>query len=232
MSEPVHEDNVYHFKGLPLTPSAMREILKLIYAAGERFNRAEAIRRVIDFHASNGGGNSPANASSQMKKALQMMAGAGEVEKLPAYGYWQRLAVSEAESTLPDAVETTLTTTDDLDEAFSIVHESGSGAGVVYVYYFPAYRLDNDPFPIKVGMSTTAYQARIASQLGTSNPERPVIYRAHHTDSPVVLERYLHSALTLEGAWMDEAPGTEWYVTRPERIDALLEFVGVLNNLD
>lgn len=56
MSEPVHEDNVYHFKGLPLTPSAMREILKLIYAAGERFNRAEAIRRVIDFHASNGGG--------------------------------------------------------------------------------------------------------------------------------------------------------------------------------
>lgn len=232
MSEPVYEENVYHFKGLPLTPSAMREIMKMIYAADERFSRAEAIRRVIDFHASNGGGSSPANANSQMKKALQMMAGAGEVEKLPAYGYWQRLAASEDESTLPNAVETTLPTIDDPDEAFSVVHESGSGAGVVYIYYFPAYYLDNEPFPIKVGMSTTAYQARIASQLGTSNPERPVVYRAHHTDSPAMLERYLHSALTLEGAWMDEAPGTEWYVTRPERIDELLKFVGALKNRD
>lgn len=232
MAELIDAEGVYLFEGLPITPSVMRDIVKNIYAPSEPFTRAEATRRVVDFHQSHGGGISSVNPISQMKKALQTMAGAGEVERMPGYGYWQRLALHDEHDTLAKLDEESALETVEDDELFPTLNESGNGDGAIYAYYFPSYHSAEEPFPIKIGMSTSAYQGRVASQLGTSNPERPIVYRVHYTDSPSTLERYLHSALTLEGAWMDDAPGTEWFCIRPERIDELLEFVGLIDGED
>lgn len=184
------------------------------------------LSRVLKKHAELGGIPSTANPNSQIKKALSTMAEAGEIERLPNHGYWRYLGAG-TESEKVSISESIIDVADvDEDEPYQVENFSGAGRSSVYIYYFPTYRRGENPFPMKIGMSTISYQARIASQLGTSNPELPFIYRIHHTDAPVMVERFLHSALTLKGRWMADAPGTEWFMTTPDEIDDLLRAAG------
>lgn len=220
----------YKYFGLPLTPAAMRDLIQLTASPGQAFRRSEILRIVTQRHESCGGHASLAVPESQIKKCLQTMAQAGEVEKLPTPGYWRYVGpgsdpLAESEHILSAALES-----EDVDP-YPVLNTTGDGIGVVYAYYFPSYHRKDAPFPVKIGMSRGSYQARIASQLGTSNPERPVIYRIHYTDAPVMLERYLHSALTLRGSWMEDAPGTEWFMVRPTEIDELITTVGLMGDL-
>lgn len=217
----------YPYAGFPLSPQVMRFLAPLVVPDAKPIQRGDLLKRILDRHGQLGGHPSTADPVSQIKKCLSDMSRAGEAEKLPAYGYWRILAASE-ENAAPVSAEAIDAPDLEISESFEVLHQSGDGGGVVYAYFFPNYRRGDASFPMKIGYSDGSYQARIAAQLGASNPENPVIYRLVHTDAPRMAERYLHSALTLLGRWIDDAPGAEWFMTRPEEIDALLRQVGLL----
>lgn len=93
----------------------------------------------------------------------------------------------------------------------------------VYWYTFPAYQATSGPFPIKIGRGTDPL-TRIKAQV-TAMPEQPrILGTFEHTD-PASLERALHSVLLLRGKRKSDAPGTEWFMTTPEEICALIKMV-------
>jgi hypothetical protein len=93
----------------------------------------------------------------------------------------------------------------------------------VYWYTFPAYQLEAGPYPIKLGRGNNPL-ARIRSQV-TAMPEQPVVLGTHQHDDPANLERALHSILSLRGRRKEDAPGTEWFLTTPLEIEALIKTV-------
>jgi hypothetical protein len=93
----------------------------------------------------------------------------------------------------------------------------------VYWYTFPAYRSKTGPYPIKIGRGTDP-EARIRSQV-TAMPEQPIVLGKYEHADPTTLERALHSVLILRGKRKMDAPGTEWFVTTPEEIEALIATV-------
>jgi hypothetical protein len=97
------------------------------------------------------------------------------------------------------------------------------GKPAVYWYTFPAYQSNSGPFPIKIGRGTDP-QARIRMQV-TAMPEQPTVLGIHEHQDPVSLERALHSVLNLRGKRKTDAPGTEWFVTTPDEIQALIKMV-------
>lgn len=217
----------YPYAGFPISPLAMRLLAPAVAPHCEPIQRGELLQRILDKHGELGGHPSPADPVSQIKKCLSDMSRAGEAEKLPAYGYWRIYGADES-TTDPD--NNTASDAPDLEvsEPFEVLHKSGTGRGAVYAYSFPTYQRTGASFPMKIGYSDGPYQARIAAQLGSSSPENPVIYRLVHTDTPRMAERYLHSALTLLGRWIDDAPGAEWFITSPDEIEALLLQVGLV----
>jgi hypothetical protein len=104
--------------------------------------------------------------------------------------------------------------------------EEASETGVkpsVYWYTFPAYRVNSGSYPIKIGRGTDP-DARIRTQV-TAMPEHPIVLGKHEHHDPVSLERALHSVLTLRGKRKSDAPGTEWFMTTPSEIEALIKTV-------
>jgi hypothetical protein len=97
------------------------------------------------------------------------------------------------------------------------------GKPSVYWYTFPAYRSGNGPFPIKIGRGTDPL-ARIRMQV-TAMPEQPTILGTFEHNDPISLERALHSVLILRGKRKTDAPGTEWFITPPDEISALIQLV-------
>jgi len=100
--------------------------------------------------------------------------------------------------------------------------ETGSKPSV-YWYTFPAYQSTSGPFPIKVGRGTDP-DARVRAQV-TAMPEHPIVLGKHEHHDPVSLERALHSVLILRGKRKADAPGTEWFMSTPAEIEALIKMV-------
>jgi hypothetical protein len=101
-------------------------------------------------------------------------------------------------------------------------NETG-GKPSVYWYTFPAYQSALEPFPIKVGRGIDPL-ARIRSQV-TAMPEQPIVLGTYEHSDPTSLERALHSILTLRGKRKGDAPGTEWFMTTPKEIAALIQTI-------
>lgn len=224
--------NAYRFAGVGLSPGLIRQLAPEVLTPGEVFQRRDLAERVEKWHLEQGGIKSPVSILGQAKKALQLMNEAGEIDQVTS-SRWRYMGAGSSRAA-PDIIDgVAAEQADDYedlaeDDLLTVENESGEGTGTVYVYYFPGYAKENEPYPLKIGMSETGFQSRILMQLGTSHPERPVVYRAHHTDRPRLIERYLHAALKIEGLWMEDAPGAEWFNTYPEHVDELLNFVGEL----
>lgn len=101
--------------------------------------------------------------------------------------------------------------------------QGSPGKPAVYWYTFPAYQSKAGPFPIKIGRGADP-AARIRMQV-TAMPEQPNILGVFEHHDPVSLERALHSVLSLRGKRKTDAPGTEWFVTTPDEISALIRMV-------
>lgn len=101
--------------------------------------------------------------------------------------------------------------------------QGSQGKPAVYWYSFPAYQSNAGPFPIKIGRGADP-TARIRMQV-TAMPEQPNILGVYEHHDPVSLERALHSVLSLRGKRKTDAPGTEWFVTTPDEISALIQMV-------
>jgi hypothetical protein len=229
------DDGEYEYKGLPLTPAIVGELATILFA-GRTVRRNEIVAATAEYHVDHGGAPSQASTISQTKKALSVLQKAGRVEKTPGYGLW-RFPESDLVD-VPPGEATGELDTEDQDPPYPIEVESevGQGPQVVYVYSYPAYhRLaeleGRDSWPVKIGRSASAPHERVKDQVGTGNPEWPVVHLVIRTTAATDLERFLHSALRLEGRQL-EGPGAEWFDASPNWVTSMLQraLPGILND--
>lgn len=105
------------------------------------------------------------------------------------------------------ALQTTVDTTD--------VMQIGQGEESVYAY---GYRCAPDR--LKIGSCSGDAVARIAAQIGTGTPDKPVLFLRIWTHDCRALERTLHGMFRLKGKQIPGA-GAEWFLaTRDEVVAA------------
>ncbi|HEU0218743.1 MAG TPA: GIY-YIG nuclease family protein [Stellaceae bacterium] len=103
----------------------------------------------------------------------------------------------------------------------SSVLRLGDGAGSVYAY---GYRCSPDR--LKIGSSESETVQRIAAQIGTSTPDKPVLMLEIKSEKCRSLERAIHAILATRGKKI-EGGGTEWFkVTRDEVVEIYRFVVG------
>jgi T5orf172 domain len=90
----------------------------------------------------------------------------------------------------------------------------GSGGRVVY-----AYGYECAPDRLKIGLTEGDTVQRIAAQIGTSTPDKPVLKLEIRTHDCSSLERAIHAILKYRGRKI-EGGGAEWFkVTREEIVE-------------
>ena len=95
----------------------------------------------------------------------------------------------------------------------------GSGAGAVYAY---GYRCCPDR--LKVGFTEADTVQRIAAQIGTSTPDKPVLLIEIKTDRCRALERAIQATLETRGYKVLGA-GAEWFKTSRDDVLAIYHFI-------
>ena len=118
----------------------------------------------------------------------------------------------------------------------------GQGIELFYVYFSNSERKlakfeNRDWWPCKVGFTAGNLTTRILAQgPQTSMSKLPSVGLVIQTDDGHALERILHYALGEAGASIDDALGSEWFNTSPERISRWytkhMEAVALLNRKD
>ncbi len=104
----------------------------------------------------------------------------------------------------------------------------GAGAGSVYAYGYKCA-----PDRMKVGYTDGDTIERIAAQIGTSTPDKPVLFLEVRTDRSRALERALHAILVYRGKKV-AGGGDEWFLTTVDEIERLCETIadGRLNQIE
>jgi hypothetical protein len=95
----------------------------------------------------------------------------------------------------------------------------GDGAGVLYAY---GYRCCPDR--LKVGHTGGDTIRRIADQIGTSTPDKPILYLEIKSNDCRALERAIHAVLQIRGRKI-EGGGDEWFKTSRDEIRTIYEFI-------
>lgn len=113
----------------------------------------------------------------------------------------------------PDELVAALQTTVDTSDAIEI----GQGAESVYAY---GYRCAPDR--LKIGSCAGDVVARIAAQIGTGTPDKPVLLLHIRTHDCRALERALHGMLRLKGRKIEGA-GAEWFLATRDEVIAAYE---------
>ena len=199
--------NTYEFQGQPLTPRIAKRLI-LEHFEGER-TLQEFTRLVNEFHLDRGGLECDSDTYNPVASALQELTNAGITERLDDGHY----RIPSGPRPLLDDSNGPRTT--------------GEGDDCVYVYYYPAYQrlaeYENNPFwPCKIG-HTVQYNPnnRIISQVGTAMPEEPEIGIIIKTDNPSDLEQRIHNMLKEFNRHIENAPGTEWFLTNPNQVEEI-----------
>jgi len=133
-----------------------------------------------------------------------------EVEKYindPGVSADPGLTEEQALRTVQEAVDT------------SDVVRVGDGAGAVYAY---GYRCCPDR--LKVGFTEVDTVQRIAAQIGTSTPDKPVLLIEIRTDECRALERAIQATLEARGHKIVGA-GTEWFKASRDDVIAIYHFI-------
>lgn len=116
---------------------------------------------------------------------------------------------------------------DDTDESISFEDEpTVEFNGWIYAFTFPAIKRSDQPFPIKVGLTTAAdVETRVYGQCkGSGFFERPEILGRWQVKRVAQVEDAIHAVLKARGRWKEDAPGDEWFITTVEEVDAILRF--------
>ena len=95
----------------------------------------------------------------------------------------------------------------------------GDGPRVVYAY---GYRCAPDR--LKIGLTEGETIQRIAAQISTGTPDKPVLLLEIRTHDCSALERAIHATLDYRGSKIPGA-GKEWFKTTREEIVAIYEAV-------
>jgi hypothetical protein len=93
------------------------------------------------------------------------------------------------------------------------------GSGKIY-----AYGYDCAPDRLKIGSTQNDVIQRIAAQINTSTPDKPVLRLEVITDRCRDLERALHAILTVRGKNI-KGGGSEWFKTTVDEILTIYKFI-------
>jgi hypothetical protein len=206
----------------------LEELAERNFPPGAVMPRKWLVQDAPRIHAELGGALTTADPISQAKKARAALL-EGEWEQA-GYGNIRRLGDPR---TGEDAYGNSVTL--DLQEAeLSLNAEQwfGDGDETVYCYTFPCYielaSLKGDSkMPMKIGKTSSKSLERVLLQCGVSNPELPLVPLAIRVDDAALFEKAIQRILTIWDRWIDDAPGSEWFMTSK---DEILEIVGFLNN--
>jgi hypothetical protein len=95
----------------------------------------------------------------------------------------------------------------------------GEGAAAVYAYGYRGY-----PDRLKVGSTEADTVQRIAAQISTGTPDKPVLYVEIKTNDCRSLERAVHAVLEARGRKITGG-GAEWFKATREEILSIYEFI-------
>ncbi len=107
----------------------------------------------------------------------------------------------------------------------------GSGKSSVYLYYYPQYRESAESkgekiWECKIGRTRhSEADGRIKNQ-ATGLPESPKIGLHVKTGDREKIERIIHDILKVRGKHIEDAPGTEWFMTSPSEVEEIYNFIG------
>lgn len=116
---------------------------------------------------------------------------------------------------------------EELAEADAVATDVESNdAGIIYAYSFPSIRKSGVKFPIKIGLTVTGdARERVTQQCKqTCCFEYPIVLKTWEVQRVAAVEDAIHSTLEARGS-KREAPGTEWFDTTLEEIEAIVNFV-------
>ena len=116
---------------------------------------------------------------------------------------------------------------EELAEADAVATDVESNdSGIIYAYSFPSIKKNDGKFPIKVGLTTTGdTDARVAQQCKqTCCFEHPIVLKTWEVRRVAAVEDAIHSTLEARGS-KRQAPGTEWFNTTLEEIEAIVKFI-------
>jgi hypothetical protein len=95
----------------------------------------------------------------------------------------------------------------------------GEGTGAVYAYSYAC-----TPDRLKIGMTDGDTVQRIAAQIGTSTPDRPMLLLEIRTNTCRALERAIHGVLETR-AQKVVGGGAEWFRATREDVLAIYRFI-------
>ncbi|MCY3722079.1 MAG: GIY-YIG nuclease family protein [Candidatus Poribacteria bacterium] len=118
----------------------------------------------------------------------------------------------------------------------------GSGNQFVYLYYFPAYKLnsryyikyvdDSHETPIyecNIGKTVGDVKTRVSDQIGQQLPEKARIALVIRTDDCDSLETEIHDELKRRRKWLDpvfeNVVGEEWFLTNPAEVERIVKSI-------
>lgn len=204
----------YKYAGIELTPNVFAELLILLFD-GKQFKRTTAIEAITKYHHDGGGILGKKEYVAVFKKACQNLSLSG-LSNI-GYGTWRLNyeipEVEVIEEEVRDTVE------------YAADKTIGSGDNSVYVYYYDTYKkyaetCGHSIWECKIGRTDKDPLQRIFGQAGTCYPELPHIALIIKCANSLQLELALHSILKLRNRWIENAPGTEWFLTSPAEVES------------
>lgn len=209
----------YKYAGVELTPNIFSELLISLFD-GKQFDRTTAINKIKKYHYDGGGLLNKKDYISVFKKACQNLSSSG-LSNI-SFGTWRlNYKVQEVEFINKEIKKTVEFTAD---------KTIGTGTNSVYVYYFDTYKkyaesCGRNVWECKIGRTDKDPLHRIFGQSGTCYPELPHIALIIKCTNSIHLESALHNILKLRNQWIEEAPGTEWFLTSPTEIESFYHVI-------
>ena len=208
-------NNQYEYVGESLTPRIAQHLIIELFT-GRTVQKQEIMRIVDETHRERGGLSPRAKFNNPVTLALYNMTREGLVEN-PSQGYCLILSTTQEDDSM-DPEPGNL-------EPEKII---GSGKQSVYLYYYPAYQRlaelqGEERWACKIGKAKNDPLIRISSQTRTALPEYPTVGLIIKTDEFALMETTIQNILKLQGKHIQNAPGTEWFLTSPSEVETVYE---------
>ena len=210
----------YKYKGVELTPSVFAELLIQKFD-GKQFDRQTAISVILDYHTQHGGVlKNGKSLVAVFKKAAQNLRDCG-IQNI-GYGTW-RLNYKEKDVSIVEPQKI-------YENSYTIDKEIGEGNNAVYLYYYDAYKKlaelkGMQSWECKIGRTDVEPIQRIMGQAGTCYPEIPHIALVIYCEDSFQLEMAFHSILKVQKKYIKSAPGKEWFMTSPRKIEDIYSLI-------
>jgi len=226
----IQMEEAYRYLGVPLT-SAVAEFVIVSQLGGKQLKRSQVVNFVERYHAEHGGlPCQAADIARTVKKALDTIKAKGGAQN-PSVGWWRisSLIDGEGETQGESSTDGLCEGITDVSEHLTTLSEIGDGDESIYLYYYPAYKAaalasGSSKWLCKIGRTDSSASIRISSQ-ATGMPETPEIGLVYHTNDSRALESVLHGILSLRNQWSEASPGVEWFITSPEDVTSIIEYV-------